>query len=64
MSASLNRSVWGYDPRWLRIEVLDECGDAVDRVYFEPNPAYEPAPPKKALEWPSILLQACRAWIL
>jgi hypothetical protein len=37
MKVRKHRTVWGYDPKWLRVEAFDHCGISLGIVYFEPN---------------------------
>ncbi len=36
MAAKTVRSVWGWDPRWIRVEHLDEDGRPLGYTEFEP----------------------------
>lgn len=36
---TIEKKVWGYDPRWIRCEAFDASGNSLDHVWFEPNDA-------------------------
>jgi hypothetical protein len=61
MCLSYQRSVWEFDPRWLRIEAVDEHGCSLGTVQFEPNPDYQPSAPRTAAVRRSMIARTYRA---
>lgn len=37
MHTKFSRQVWAYDPNYTRVEALDEAGQPLGYVYFEPR---------------------------
>ena len=42
MTMTYKRTEWGVDPRWMRTEALDDHGESLGKIYFEPNPDFQP----------------------
>jgi hypothetical protein len=40
MKTNWVKQVWGYDPKWIRMEAVDELGQSLGMVRFEPNPMF------------------------
>ena len=45
---SFAKTVWELDAKWVRVEALDETGESLGVVTFEPNTVVQSAPSSRA----------------
>ena len=67
MHNRIRETVWGYDPRWKRIEYLDEHGGPLGVTRFErrPDEVVRPSKPSagrtRTINWPAAILALAMA---
>jgi hypothetical protein len=65
MHTKFSRQIWAYDPNYTRVEALDESGQPLGYVYFEPRTACRSqARPARFLGLRNIVPQVCRQVVL
>lgn len=52
MDAHFRKTVWNWDPRWIRVEAFDDRGQPLGIVRFEPNAHYDAMTPAPATARP------------